>query len=143
MLYITAIFSAVLALMFVKLSFRVIELREFQKEVLENGEVGALDRAIRAHANFTEYVPMGLMLMGVLELNGAPWVSVAIVGTFSVLGRYFHAQGMRDDVHDFANRIAGMKFTLVGLALSALANIVWVGYVLIASARFATSVYAN
>jgi len=50
---------------------------------------------------------------------------------------------MHEDGSNFENRATGMKFTLVGLALSAFANLVWVAYSLIVSARFAVNVYVN
>jgi uncharacterized membrane protein YecN with MAPEG domain len=139
MMYVTATVSALLVFIFIKLSFQVIELRKMHKVAFGDGGIDALERAIRAHANFAEYVPMGLILMGALELNGAPWMLVAFVGGFLVLGRYFHAKGLYRDGADFEDRVTGMKFTLVGLALSAFANMAWVAYSLIASARFAAS----
>lgn len=143
MVYVTAVVAAALAFIFIKLSFSVIELRKIHKVSIGSGGVDALERAMRAHANFAEYVPLGLVLIASLELNGAPSMLVAVVGLFLVLGRYFHAKGMHEDGLNFENRATGMKFTLVGLALSAFANVVWVAYALIASARFAANIYVN
>jgi uncharacterized membrane protein YecN with MAPEG domain len=39
-----------------------------------------LERAIRAQGNFAEYVPFGIILIICLELNGAPWWLVSILG---------------------------------------------------------------
>jgi len=143
MVYVTAVVAATLAFIFIKLSFNVIELRKMHKVSIGSSGVDALERAMRAHANFAEYVPLGLVLIASLELNGAPWMLVAVVGLFLVLGRYFHAKGMHDDGLSFEHRATGMKFTLVGLALSAFANVVWVAYTLIVSARFAANMYVN
>jgi uncharacterized membrane protein YecN with MAPEG domain len=143
MIYVTAICSAILALMFIKLSFNVIELRRMHKVPFGVGGIDALDRAIRAHANFAEYIPVGLILMATLELNGAPWIWVAVLGSCLVLGRHFHAKGIRQDEPDFESRVTGMKFTLVAIALLAVSNLVWVAYSLIVSARFVQSLYAN
>jgi len=143
MLYVTAVFSGVLTLMFIKRSFHVIELRKINKRSLEDGGVDELMRSIRAHGNFSEYVPIGLVMMATLELNGAPWSLVALLGFFLVLGRHFHAKGMLGGDEALEKRVTGMKFTLLGLALLALVNIVWVSYVLIASVRFAASVHVN
>ncbi len=143
MVYVTAVVAAALAFIFIKLSFSVIELRKIHKVSIGSGGVDALERAMRAHANFAEYVPLGLVLIASLELNGAPWILVAVIGLFLVLGRYFHAKGMHEDGSNFENRATGMKFTLVGLALSAFANVVWVAYSLVVSARFAVNIYVN
>ncbi len=141
MMYVTAIFSSVLTLIFIKLSFKVIELRKIHKVSIGSGGVDVLERAMRAHANFSEYAPISLILMASLELNGAPWPVVAIVGVFLVLGRYFHAKGIHEEGVDIENRVTGMKFTLVGLALSASANVAWIAYSFIVSARFAANFY--
>jgi len=137
-MYVTAIFSAVFAFIFLKLSFNVIELRKLHKVPFGHADVDLLEGAIRAHANFSEYVPMGLILMGTLEFNGAPSFGVAVLGAFLVLGRYFHAKSMKRDGLDFEHRVTGMKFTLVGMALLALSNVVWIAYVFVASAKFAS-----
>jgi len=143
MLYTTAVFSGVLTLMFIKRSFHVIELRKINKLSLGDGGVDELMRSIRAHGNFSEYVPIGLIMMTTLELNGAPWALVGLLGTFLILGRHFHAKGLLDGESGLEKRITGMKFTLLGLALLAFANIAWVSYVLIVSVRFAASLHVN
>jgi uncharacterized protein len=128
-MYVTAIFAAILALIFIRLSFNVIEPRHLLRV--------SLRRAIHAHRNFVEYVPMSLLLMGTLEFNGAPTLWVATLGVLLLLSRYFHSKGMNSGDSDFQNRVMGMKFTLFGLALLALSNVVWIAYVFIASAKFA------
>jgi uncharacterized membrane protein YecN with MAPEG domain len=53
-----------------------------------------LMRVIRAHANFSEYAPLALLFIVVLELGPAPsWLLHALGATFTV-GRLAHAQGM-------------------------------------------------
>jgi uncharacterized protein len=130
----TAVFASILALMFIKLSFNVIGFRKKNKISLGAGGIDELERAIRAHGNFAEYVPFGLFLIGALELNGAPFVLVALLGALLVLGRYFHAKGINEPPPEFTNRVRGMKLTFAALALSAIANIAWVGYLLWARA---------
>ncbi len=133
MLVITAVFASILAVMFIKLSFNVIGFRRKNKVSLGTGSVEELERAIRAHGNFAEYVPFGLFLMGALELNGAPLGLVAPLGVLLVLGRYFHARGINEPPPQFANRVRGMKLTFAALGLSAIANAAWSGYLLISS----------
>ena len=128
-MYVTAIFAAILALIFIRLSFNVIEPRHLLRV--------SWRRAIHAHRNFVEYVPMSLLLMGTLEFNGAPTLWVATLGMLLLLSRYFHSKGMHSGDSDFQNIVMGMKFTLFGLALLALSNVVWIAYIFIASAKFA------
>ena len=133
MLIATAVFASILALMFIKLSFNVIGFRRKNKIALGAGGVDELERAIRAHGNFAEYVPFGLFLIGALELNGAPLELVALLGALLVVGRYFHAKGINEPPPEFANRVRGMKLTFAALGLSAIANIGWVGYLVVSS----------
>jgi uncharacterized membrane protein YecN with MAPEG domain len=63
MLLITSIVAGLLSLILIKLSFAVINLRRENKVSLGSGGNDALERAIRAQANFTEYVPTGLILI--------------------------------------------------------------------------------
>ncbi len=131
MLVTTAVFASILALMFIKLSFDVIGFRRKNKISLGAGGIVELERAIRAHGNFAEYVPFGLFLIGVLELNGAPLALVALLGLLLVAGRFFHAKGINEPPPEFTNRVKGMKLTFAALGLSAFANLAWVGYLLI------------
>lgn len=133
MLVTTAVFAGVLALMFIRLSFDVIGFRKKNKVALGAGGVDELERAIRAHGNFAEYVPLGLFLLGALELNGAPLELVALLGLLLVAGRFFHAKGINEPPPQFSNRVRGMKLTFAALGLSAIANLLWVGYLVISS----------
>ena len=128
MLSVTAFFAGVLTLMFIRLSFNVIGLRRKNKISLGDGGIDTLDRAIRAHGNFAEYVPLGLVLMGCLELNGAPLLLVAVLGALLVSGRYFHAKGIQEPPPNFTDRVRGMKLTFAALGLLAVINIVWIVY---------------
>ena len=78
MLLITSVIAAALTLIFIKLSFNVIGLRRKNKVSLGSGGHEDLERAIRAQANFSEYVPIGIILLACLELNGAPWWLVLV-----------------------------------------------------------------
>lgn len=126
MLIVTSIFAALLTVMYIRLALNVIKLRRKNKVPLGNGGSADLEKAIRAHGNFSEYVPIGLILIACLELNGAPWWLVAFLGiTFSV-GRLFHATGIQQEPESFDYRIRGMKFTFNSLIGLIAANLGWV-----------------
>jgi uncharacterized membrane protein YecN with MAPEG domain len=131
-LLITSIVAALLSLILIKLSFAVISLRRENKVSLGSGGNDALERAIRAQANFTEYVPTGLILIACLELNGAPWWLVLIPGLSLIAGRVFHAQGINQAPPNFSKRVLGMKFTFHTLIALAIVNIAWSVYQLVA-----------
>ena len=127
MLWITPIVAAVLTAAYIRLAFNVIGLRRSNKVSLGAGGVDALERAIRAHGNFSEYVPLGLILMLALEWNKAPGLLVAALGALLVAGRVIHAKGIQE-TGTFKNRILCMKLTFASLGLLALANVGWLAY---------------
>ena len=125
MLLVTSIIAAVLTAIFIRLSFAVIGLRKKNKVGLGSGGHEDLERAIRAHGNFAEYVPFGIILIACLELNGAPWWLVALPGITLIIGRLIHAKGINVPPPDFSKRILGMKFTFVTLMALFVLNLGW------------------
>jgi uncharacterized membrane protein YecN with MAPEG domain len=118
MLLITSLTASFLAIVFVSLSFQVIKLRRKNQVRIGTGGVDELERAIRAHANFAEYVPIALILLACLEVNGAPWWMVLILGASLILGRIIHAIGVQEPPPHLSKRVRGMKitfFTIVAL----------------------------
>jgi len=128
MLQVTSFVSAVLAILFVRLSFAVIGLRRQNKVSLGSDGNIELERAIRAQGNFSEYVPIGIILIACLELNAAPWWLVALPGLTLILGRLVHAKGINQPPPNFSNRILGMQLTFFTLIGSAVLNIAWTTY---------------
>ena len=125
MLLITSIIAAILTIIFIKLSFAVIGLRRKNKVGLGSGGHEDLERAIRTQANFAEYIPLGVILIACLELNGAPWWLVAIPGVSLIIGRLIHAKGMNTPPPDFSKRVLGMKFTFFTLIALVTLNLTW------------------
>ena len=125
MLLITSIIVAILTIIFIRLSFAVIGLRRKNKVGLGSGGHEDLERAIRTQANFAEYIPLGVILIACLELNGAPWWLVAIPGVSLIIGRLIHAKGMNTPPPDFSKRVLGMKFTFFTLIALVVLNLGW------------------
>jgi uncharacterized membrane protein YecN with MAPEG domain len=132
MLLMTSIIAAILTIIFVKLSFAVINLRRKNKVGLGSGGYDDLERAIRAQGNFAEYVPIGLILIACLELNGAPWWLVILPGVTLIVGRLIHAKGINEPPPNFSSRVLGMKFTFGTLITLAILNVGWFLYRLVA-----------
>ena len=53
-----------------------------------------LTAALRAHGNFSEYVPLALVMIGLAEIYGAQGFWLWIIGLAFVAGRYLHAFAM-------------------------------------------------
>ena len=132
MLLMTSIVAAILTIIFVKLSFAVIGLRRKNKVSLGSGGYDDLERAIRAQGNFAEYVPIGLILIACLELNGAPWWLVILPGIALIIGRLIHAKGINEPPPNFSSRVLGMKFTFGTLITLAILNVGWPLYSMVA-----------
>ena len=131
MLLMTSIIAAILTTIFVKLSFAVIGLRRKNKVGLGSGGYDDLERAIRAQGNFAEYVPIGLILIACLELNGAPWWLVILPGIALIIGRLIHAKGINEPPPNFSSRVLGMKFTFGTLITLVILNLGWAFYSLV------------
>jgi len=123
MLLVTSIIAAVLTIIFLRLSFAVIGLRRKNQIGLGAGGHEDLERAIRAQGNFAEYVPLGIILIACLELNGTPWWLVAIPGISLIMGRLIHAVGINEPPPNFSKRVLGMKFTFSTLISLAVLNL--------------------
>ena len=124
MLTIVPIYAAILAVMFVALSIRVIALRRASKLPLGfQGDV-ALERRVRAQGNFAEYVPLALLLLAFVEMRWAPAWLVHAMALVLVAGRLSHAYGVSQLRESFAFRVSGMAMTFTVILSAALAILI-------------------
>ena len=124
MLKLTAIYAAILTFVYVKLTLNVINLRRQNEVSLGDGGREDLQQAIRSHANFAEYVPLGLILLGCLEANHIHWTIVLLLGGVFTTGRLFYAKAFLEATPNMELRVRGMKFTLWGLQALAATNVI-------------------
>ena len=61
----------------------------------ESGDPVALEKAVRAHGNNTEYVPVILVGLGVMAMMGASVQTISILGGTLFVARVFHAYGIQ------------------------------------------------
>jgi uncharacterized protein len=118
----TSIYAAFSGLLLVYLALQTIKVRRANKIKLGDGGVFELQSAIRAHGNFAEYMPITIILLFLLEHNGAPVLVIHIIGLAFLYGRWLHAQGLLKD--NLRYRVRGMGFTLTILLALSVANIV-------------------
>jgi uncharacterized membrane protein YecN with MAPEG domain len=116
---ITAFYAALLALLFMVLSVRVIGFRRAVRIGLGDGGDTALLRRVRVHANFAEYVPICLLLIGLAESLRAPMVLLHAMGVLLLAARLSHAYGVSRQPETFLFRVAGMVGTLTVLGFAA------------------------
>jgi uncharacterized membrane protein YecN with MAPEG domain len=93
-LHVTSLVAGLFALMMVPLSFQI-TIRRFKVRTV-SGDAGdeTLRRRIRAHGNFIEYAPTALIVLGLVEGQGAPSLLVWPLGIAFLLSRAVHAIGM-------------------------------------------------
>lgn len=77
-------------------------------------------------------MPIGLILIACLELNGAPWWLVILPGIALIIGRLIHAKGINEPPPSFSSRVLGMKFTFGTLITLAILNVGWPLYSMVA-----------
>ena len=70
MLHITALYAGLLGLLSIVLAVQTGQIRGSTGITLGDGGNDELILAMRRHANFVEFVPIALILIGLLELNG-------------------------------------------------------------------------
>lgn len=110
-LHITLLAAGIAAFINIWLSFRCGRMRVLTKIMHGHGGDEALMRRMRAHSNFTEYTPLALVLIFVLELTGhSGWLLGVGAGLFMV-GRILHAFGLDKDEPGMA-RMIGMICTV-------------------------------
>ena len=122
-LYLTTIFASLFTILYIFLSFRVGYFRgspvmrlifKMDDKINEN----KLVRNVRSHGNFSEYVPLFLILLLILEIkNETPFLYLLITCLIFLYGRIAHAICFSFYEFNPFLRISGMLFTYLGLAM--------------------------
>jgi hypothetical protein len=116
---ITSFYAALLALLFVALSVRTLRLRRHLRIAIGDAGNPQMLRAMRVHSNFAEYVPLSLIMLLLLEMQGpAAWL-VHGLGLCLLCGRLAHAYGVSQPKETFRFRIVGMALTFATLVAAA------------------------
>ena len=121
---ITSAYLALLTLLYTVLAVQVGRLRQRDRATFgDNGSL-QLRSAIRAHANFIEYVPIITLMVAMLEMSGmAAWRVHLMMGAL-LISRLLHPFGMYATPGTFAfriGRVTGVTLTLIVLIASAIA----------------------
>lgn len=121
MLPVTGLYAGVLALLFLWLATRAIKARRVHRVALGTPH-RLVERAVRAHGNFAEYVPFALLLLALCEINRLPDWALHALGVVLLTGRVLHARGIAREPENFRWRVLGVSltFTMMGAAAAAL-----------------------
>jgi uncharacterized protein len=126
-IHITLFFVGVLALIQCALTALVIARRLKAKVSLLDGGDKLLTNRMRAHGNFTETVPIAIIMMAFLEMRGIPSVWLWVIGTSLTFGRVLHAVGLMTRKPSWGRPI-GMGLTVAVISLQGVAC-VWMFFI--------------
>lgn len=123
---ITALYAGVFAIFALVLSFRAGSYRGKAKASILFGDPPNMELAerVRVHQNFLEYVPILLIVMGAMELNGASATFLHAIGGLLVIARIAHAVGLKHDNMAHVGRLIGAGGTAL-LTLVAAVYCIW------------------
>lgn len=123
---ITALYAGILAILLIVLGGLVVRTRVRERVSLGDNGNKAMLAAMRIHANAVENIPMALLLLLLLEINGGSSTALHAYGIALTTGRFSHAWGMsrKNTVNRW--RQGGMVLTWLtmgGLAVSLLVKV--------------------
>jgi uncharacterized membrane protein YecN with MAPEG domain len=111
----TAFYAALLAVFYAGMSLWVVMGRVSDDVLHGDGGDRTLQKRIRSHGNFAEYVPFTLLLVAFLEVGGAGRTLVQTLLIILLIARFLHPVGMfaqKNSFWQFACRGGGIVGTL-------------------------------
>ncbi|MAF61951.1 MULTISPECIES: MAPEG family protein [Pseudomonadota] len=100
------------------LAIRIGQVRTSQKVSVGDGGNEFVIRRMRAQANFVEYTPFVLVLIGALECSGYAATWLWVVGVVYMIGRLAHGLGMDGGAFGIGRMIGTLTSMLTLLGLS-------------------------
>jgi uncharacterized membrane protein YecN with MAPEG domain len=117
---VTAFYAALFGLVLFGLSIWVIAARVRSNVLVGDGGDDVVKRRMRAHANFTEYVPLILILAGLFEALGGSLPTLRVNLSVLLVARIAHPFGMvakENSIEQFACRGVPAILTLLCLLI--------------------------
>jgi uncharacterized membrane protein YecN with MAPEG domain len=119
----TGFYASLLGVLYIGLAINISRLRLKFKIGIGSGDNEALAKAIRVHGNFSEYVPLALILFACYELNNASVMMLHAIGSILVIGRVLHVIGLNKSIGVSKQRQIGTLSTFAVILLLAIENI--------------------
>jgi uncharacterized membrane protein YecN with MAPEG domain len=120
---VTTLYAAIMGILLVVLSDLVSRSRKKTRISLGSSGDPVLERAVRAHGNFVEYVPLALILLLLLEIQGAGTGLLHALGGTLLAGRLLHVYGMVWPDGVIAGRFWGTGLTWLMVLGTSLLNL--------------------
>src|ERR1700682_2637091 len=116
-------YAALLTFIYIFLSSEVIRSRVVTRIGIGTGGHRGLERLMRIQANFAEYVPLALLLLTFMEMQGRPSWLLHLLCIALVLARIGHALALRNEKEIMWLRIASVSTTFVIMAAASISLI--------------------
>jgi len=120
---ITAFYAAILGLILTALAINVTVHRAKLKVLIGDGGNPIMLRMMRLHGNAVEYVPIGVLLMALYELDSGSHLALHVAGITLVLSRLLQLWGMWSTVEPTFGRVVGQSLTWLTVAVLAVLNL--------------------
>lgn len=111
LLPITSLYAGILGILLLLLSLRVVYFRLYLRIDIGDGDQRKVQQAIRVQGNFTEYVPLILLMLGLCEIQGLNPVVLHGIGAALVFARLMHALGLSRRAGPSFPRFVGASLT--------------------------------
>jgi uncharacterized membrane protein YecN with MAPEG domain len=121
---VTSLYAALAVLLLIALAARVSPLRRRHRVGLGTGGEEVLSRAVRAHGNAAENIPVAILLLLLLELQGTATALLHIFGGSFLLSRFLHAWGLSQSSGLSFGRFYGMILTWLAM-LGMVGALIW------------------
>jgi uncharacterized membrane protein YecN with MAPEG domain len=105
---VTLSIAAAAAIVNLWLAMRIVVGRLRGKVMMGDGGDSRLAAGMRAHANFVEYAPFVLILMGLIELGGGSSFWLWVLGAAFILVRIGHGWGMMRPAPNIGRAVGAM-----------------------------------
>jgi uncharacterized membrane protein YecN with MAPEG domain len=116
---ITGLYVALAVILVIVLSVRVV-VRRFRSRIgLGDGDDKELRKRIRAHGNAVEYLPLGLLALLMLDLDGTNPMLLHVCGSVFIFARVVHAFGLSRTGGTSPERFIGTTLTLLVMLVMA------------------------
>ena len=120
---VSALYVVLGVLMVMKFALDVVRYRRHYRVAFGDGGFHDLRVAMRIHGNAIETIPLALLLLVMMEMNGADMWMMHLTALLFFAGRVLHAQGLRRSA--LAGRKYGMLLTLFALCGMAVFNLIY------------------
>ena len=114
----TALYSCLIAILYIILETRVSITRGKTNISIHAGESVELGERIRQHGNLTEHAPIALILLGLVEMNNASPVWLHSIGGILLVARILHPFGVKADNLGLMPRLIGAVGTTVSMVIA-------------------------